>query len=256
MFKFTRLYVDDIVASTSVRCWKKLSSIFKLPAPTLLLRGDELRITDDSGRATSFDILVGGTIKGTTTTTTFDLAPLHLEPGFHNVTVIAKADGCIDSPESKAVSYEGDELAGTWIINASAWTKTSTPEITRCNFLPQYGGATMYGIENGEIVECKLYTFDIYGTSNTSTYYYYMYDTTTYPRHYNAGWINSTGRTSMTARYKIDSAAETEQITYYADSERGRLLNTIKINCTANQVSSGSGKTLLKWLKANATKIA
>jgi hypothetical protein len=255
MFKFTRLYVDDIVTSTSVRCWKKLSSIFKLPAPTLLLIGDELRITDGSGRATSFDILVGGVIKGTTTKTPFDLATLNLEPGVHTVTVVAKADGCIDSPESKAVSYEGDELAGTWVINASPWTKTSTAEITRCNFLPQYGGATMYGIENGEIVECTLYTFDIYGINSTSTNYYYMYDTTSsYPRHYNSGWINSSGVTSITARYKINSATAAETLSYNADSERGRLLNTIKINCTINKVDSS--KTLLTWLKANATKIA
>lgn len=121
MAKFTKLNIGDAVASSGGRVWKKLSSMLQLSAPTLSLDGDTLTITDESKLATSFDILVDGEVKGTATSTTFDLSTLELAEGTYSISVIAKADGYKDSAESEAVSYEvaavEDELQGTWVFN-------------------------------------------------------------------------------------------------------------------------------------------
>lgn len=63
MAKFTKLNIGDSVASSGGRVWKKLSSMLQLSAPTLSLDGSMLTITDDSGLATSFDILADGEVK-------------------------------------------------------------------------------------------------------------------------------------------------------------------------------------------------
>lgn len=65
MAKFTKLNIGDAVASSGGRVWKKLSSMLQLAAPTLSLDGNMLTITDDSGLATSFDILADGEVKYT-----------------------------------------------------------------------------------------------------------------------------------------------------------------------------------------------
>lgn len=120
MAKFTKLNIGDTVASGSGRAWKKLSSMLQLSAPTLSLDGDTLTITDDSKLATSFDILVDGEVKGTATSTSFDLSALGLESGTYSISVIAKADGYKDSAESESVSYEvAESIVGTWYFNTS-----------------------------------------------------------------------------------------------------------------------------------------
>lgn len=63
--KFTKLNIGDAVASSGGRVWKKLSSMPPLSVPTLSLNGDILTITENSGLATSFDILVDGEVKYT-----------------------------------------------------------------------------------------------------------------------------------------------------------------------------------------------
>ena len=63
MAKFTKLNIGEAVASSGGRVWKKLSSMLQLSAPTLSRSGSELTITDDSGLATSFDILANGEVK-------------------------------------------------------------------------------------------------------------------------------------------------------------------------------------------------
>lgn len=73
--------------------------------PTISIRDNMLSITDASGLATSFDILVDGTVQDTTTVTSYDLSTLAFTEGTYTVTVIAKADGYNDSAESNAVSY-------------------------------------------------------------------------------------------------------------------------------------------------------
>lgn len=128
MAKFTKLNIGDAVASSGGRVWKKLSSMLQLSAPTLSLDGDTLTITDDSKLATSFDILVGGEVKGTATSATFDLSTLELEEGTYSITVVSKASGYIDSAESEAVSYEvaNDSIVGTWVFNNNLYDVGST----------------------------------------------------------------------------------------------------------------------------------
>lgn len=127
--KFTKLNIGDSVASSGGRVWKKLSSMLRLSAPTLSLDGDMLTITDNSQLATSFDILVDGEVKGTATGATFDLSTLDFEVGSYSISVIARADGYIDSAESEAVSYEAtDSIVGTWIWNNDIYEPNSTSQ--------------------------------------------------------------------------------------------------------------------------------
>lgn len=65
---FTKLNLADIVATSGGKSFRKLSTeepLPKLATPTISLDGDVLTITDDSGLATSFDILVDGEVKYT-----------------------------------------------------------------------------------------------------------------------------------------------------------------------------------------------
>lgn len=93
----------------------------QLSAPTISLDGDILTITDESGLATSFDVLVGGEVKGTTTSSTFDLSTLGLSEGTHEITVKARASGYADSVASDAVGYAVVvyTLSGVWKIVSS-----------------------------------------------------------------------------------------------------------------------------------------
>lgn len=86
-----------------------------LSAPTITLDTDTLTITDTSGLATSYDILVDGVVQTTISLTTFDMTILGLSVGTYSITVVAKADGYGDSVESNAISY---------VVEASGHTVT------------------------------------------------------------------------------------------------------------------------------------
>lgn len=101
---FTRLYVANTVASGSGRVWNKLSTTSDLVAPVLSLNGDILTITDDSGLATSFDILADGVVIGTATSDTFDLSALGLD-ALCAISAISKKDKWVDSEQSLPVIY-------------------------------------------------------------------------------------------------------------------------------------------------------
>lgn len=81
----------------------------QLPAPTIGLQGNTLIIDDTSGLATSFDILVGGRRWATTTKKSYYLIDLDIGEGMHNITVIAKADGYIDSDESRELAWDAPD---------------------------------------------------------------------------------------------------------------------------------------------------
>ena len=92
-----------------------------LPAPSISLSGDILTITDESGLAEAFDILVDGevVIMVSTNGTPVDLTTLGLT-GTHSITARAKASGYADSAESEAVSYSVAQehlLSGAWVFN-------------------------------------------------------------------------------------------------------------------------------------------
>lgn len=97
--------------------WKKISAVLQVPTPTITLDGDTLTITDDSGIATTFDILINGTVRETISTTTFDLSTLKLTEGDYNIIVIAKADGYIDSEVSNTIKYTSGLLRILLIID-------------------------------------------------------------------------------------------------------------------------------------------
>lgn len=176
MAKFTKLNIGDSVASSGGRVWKKLSSMLQLAAPTLSLDGDTLTITDDSKLATSFDIYVNGEVKGTATSTTFDLSALGLESGTYSISVIAKADGYKDSVESEAVSYEvaaAEELAGTWVLNddLSGLDEAFVFGVNSVANASVVIGTTTY---NGTV--CDVYGFEVWGGDAPDVYIVYNYN--------------------------------------------------------------------------------
>ncbi len=61
--KLTKLYIGDVVSSVGDRVIRRLGALQKLAAPTISIDGDRLTITDESGLAESFDILVDGVVK-------------------------------------------------------------------------------------------------------------------------------------------------------------------------------------------------
>lgn len=83
-----------------------------LSAPTITIIENTLTITDTSGLATSYDILVDGAVQTTISLTTFDMTILGLSGGTYSITVVAKADGYGDSVESNAISYVVEEASG------------------------------------------------------------------------------------------------------------------------------------------------
>lgn len=106
MTKFTKLNIGEIVVSMEGRAWKKLSKLPQLPAPVISLSDYTLTITDDSGLATSFDILIDNVVRETTTNKSFKLYVIDLAIGTYDVAVIAKASGYSDSPISNTLRYE------------------------------------------------------------------------------------------------------------------------------------------------------
>jgi hypothetical protein len=108
---------DDIVIEV-------VNSTLALDSPTISLDGNILTITDESGLAEEFDIIVDGEVKATNMSTTFDLSTLGLPEGTHSITVKARASGYKDSDESNAVSYlveseveETYTLSGTYVFD-------------------------------------------------------------------------------------------------------------------------------------------
>lgn len=82
-YKFTRLYIGDVVATATVGTFvfKKLNkALSQVQTPTISLDGDILTISDESNLATSFDIYVDGevveTVSAVTTTSALDEAVL------------------------------------------------------------------------------------------------------------------------------------------------------------------------------------
>lgn len=106
MTKFTKLNIGEIVVSIEGRAWKKLSTLLQLLAPVISLNDYTLTITDDSGLATSFDILIDNVVRETTTNKSFKLYVIDLAIGTYDVAVIAKASGYSDSPISNTLRYE------------------------------------------------------------------------------------------------------------------------------------------------------
>lgn len=78
-----------------------------LTTPVIQFNEGVLSINDESGKATSFDILVNGEIVQSVTAenTIFDLSTLGLPMGNYKVTVKAKANGYIDSEVSNEITY-------------------------------------------------------------------------------------------------------------------------------------------------------
>lgn len=104
---FTKLNLGPAVASSGGRRFRKLSAFLEqLPPPYgLTLDGDYLTWGDYSVLATSFDILVDGVVKGTTTNTSAYLPDFVPGLGVYNVAVISKAEGYADSEPSESVGY-------------------------------------------------------------------------------------------------------------------------------------------------------
>lgn len=221
--KFTKLNIGDAAASSGGRVWKKLSSMLRLSAPTLSLDGDMLTITDKSGLATSFDILVDGEVKGMATSVTFDLSTLELEEGTYSISVVAKADGYIDSAESEAVSYKvAESLVGTWYFKSTLSLPSSSI----------YFGHTTVGntVTVPSIGSCNVKN----ESSNRSLCGVHVY----------SKWVTFyTGTSSITAPDVYKSGKWT-----YSKSQ------TITFN--ANADTAKNKDAFLAWLKANATKIA
>lgn len=239
MAKFTKLNIGDSVASSGGRVWKKLSSMLQLSAPTLSLDGDTLTITDDSGLATSFDILVDGEVKGTATSATFDLSTLDLEEGTYSITVIAKADGYIDSAESEAVSYEVTSLIGTWTFHSF-----NAPEVDNVYI----GSSTKHS--NTAIGNSIKISY--YGSSGLTDYYVQFQNTSgdaSLPYYY--GMIFKTDRFDISAKKTTGSTSYTLGGSY--DTKKIEKI-VITEDIFEHNLTIGNG--FLTWLKANATKTA
>lgn len=110
MAKFTKLNIGDSVASSGGRVFRKLLTelpvLEQLPPPYgVTLDGDYLTWGDYSCLATSFDILVDGVVRGTTTNTSAYLPDFVPGLGAYSITVVSKAEGYADSEPSESVGY-------------------------------------------------------------------------------------------------------------------------------------------------------
>jgi hypothetical protein len=87
------------------------AEIPQLAPAVVSIDGNELHIRDSEGIATFFNILVDGVAKdsvsktGGTTTLVYDLTKLELPVGEHTITVIAEAEGYVNSETSTPVVY-------------------------------------------------------------------------------------------------------------------------------------------------------
>lgn len=87
------------------------AEIPQLAPAVVSIDGNELHIRDNEGIATFFNILVDGVAKdsvsktGGTTTLVYDLTKLELPVGEHTITVIAEAEGYVNSETSTPVVY-------------------------------------------------------------------------------------------------------------------------------------------------------
>lgn len=251
MAKFTKLNIGDSVASGGGRVFKKLSSMLQLSAPTLSIDGDTLTITDDSGLATSFDVLVGGEVKGTATSATFDLSTLSLSEGTYSITAIAKAEECIDSAESNAVSwtYSLPDIIGTWVFNDTLNTVEITggvsAEITltaTTTFYTRHSGSDYSNTVS--IVKAMPY----YGYDNFTLY-------TNNPYGNSTGWTKSSvSNNKVSCSRKFSSTTSTTTITKTAYSSYYTPCRTLKI--TACDKTQANYALFAKALMASATKTA
>lgn len=234
MAKFTKLNIGDSVASSGGRVWKKLSSMLQLSAPTLSLNGDTLTITDKSGLATSFDILVDGVVKATATSTSFDLSALGLADGTYSISVIAKADGYIDSAESEVVSYKVASIVGTWLLNSSLSRPSQKITIGSADGVYGYFPTTLnnYPIQEKQVSKIEIPTsdlyFDSYSTSGGNV------------------WMNSSKIVKMQYTLSPTNKSTSVEVT---GSYKTQLLTFRFTKDIDNDI-------LKQWLKANGTKTA
>lgn len=75
-------------------------------------------ISFDNMESVNFYIVEGEPV---TPTLTYNLTKLNLAAGTHNITVVAKAEGYLNSAPSNSVEYtvEADSIVGTWLFNES-----------------------------------------------------------------------------------------------------------------------------------------
>lgn len=108
--KFTKINLGDIVASSGGLRFRKLSTLEQLPAPYgLELNGDIITWGDYSALATNFDILVDGYVSANTQEQSFNLLYFGFSEGSYSISVVAKADGYIDSVPSEPIIYTYSE---------------------------------------------------------------------------------------------------------------------------------------------------
>lgn len=150
--KFTKLYDSDTVATSGNKCFKKLTTQPRLTAPTISIEGTTLTITDNEGKATSYDILVDGVVNKNTTKHTFDCLFLYLEEGTYSISVIGKADGYINSKESNVATLEIAK------VESEGYTVTITANNMAVSV---YDGADPTGTLVGNLAKGKTADFTI-----------------------------------------------------------------------------------------------
>lgn len=119
-------YTSTLVASINTSTIVGNAILPPLDAPSISIEDNILTITDESGLATSFNILIDGEVKATTINTSVDLYTLGLVGGTYDVAVIAVANGYANSEASNVISYllisyttEPNTYGTTVIVNSN-----------------------------------------------------------------------------------------------------------------------------------------
>lgn len=252
-YKFLKLGIGSSVISNNGKALKKLGdspSLPQLEPPTISISGDTLTITDGSGLAAGFEILVGGEIKETITTSAFDLTTLDLPSGTHNISAISiPGYGYTRSVEGNVVVYEIDEIVGVWVFNDTIQSPLTKDTVD--NYKPSVSTTQTLCGWNVKLLSGSSYL----GTQYTSIQFRSSL--------YVGTWAYSMCYGTQTAYefYEMDSSGNitlTEDRFYGGSSWN---FNTIKI--TNQNYSAFGGKIagsvlpdFKTWLKANATKIS
>lgn len=111
----------------------------QIPTPTISLDGNTLKIIDPSNIATSFDILVDGRSEATTTKKSYYLIDLDKGEGVWNISVIAKADGYIDSATSQELVWNAPDHFRGYVLTPCGENETAKATAYKHNDGKYYG---------------------------------------------------------------------------------------------------------------------
>lgn len=247
---FTKLYLGDVVASGTTRHWRKLTTESQLEAPIISLDGDTLTITQDSGLATSFDILANGEPKYTYAKYLYNgvlLPPIQSLSGYPYLIIAKTAGGAFriygsvlpiykftDSDGYERIYIAGprvrvtlDKTTGEWGTPEKATTNTNLVLSEGTSYTQWFVVWSSHDIPNGSATATDIYFESTEPVQSNASLTSATVDLST------LNLVNGTYSITCKARLNGKESAESNAVEYTHDSIVGTWVFNDRLSITS-----------------------